>query len=1465
MLTAVVYQAEQISLGRRVALKVLPFAATLDPKQLQRFKNEAQAAAQLHHTNIVPVYAVGCERGVHFYAMQFIDGQTLAALVQEQRQRAGLEGTDAKAPADSPPASRARRGSPDPAAPPDQLTGPFTPLPEPAPAPPADSTPRPGAALSTEHSTRSPAYFRTVANLGVQAAEALEHAHQLGVIHRDIKPANLLVDVRGNLWITDFGLAHCQSQAGLTMTGDLVGTLRYMSPEQALAKRVIVDHRTDIYSLGVTLYELLTLEPAVHGRDRQELLRQIAFEEPRPPRRLNKSIPAELETIVLKAMEKNPAERYATAQELADDLERFLKDEPIRARRPTLVRRVRKWGRRHQAVVATAAVGLLVAVMVLAGSIGWILRDREARQAKISKDIDLAVQKGELLRDQAQWPEALAAVQQAEALAAQMQAALDPALKERLQALKARLGADEKDRLFVARFEEIRLVEMSEPDVAKNRFKGETAFPKIKDAFRDYYGLELGAGPAEQVVSFIQQRPEPIQEHLLAALDLCLGSVPGNNTQVRQWYAAVLEVADTDPWRKQARKALAARDARTLEKLVEELREGRQPPTFLVLVGWRTLPREAQPTTLRMLRRIQQTFPGDFWANHQLAVALRESDPPQWDEAIRYYTAALALRPQNPGVYYNLGNALQGKGDLDGAIAAWRRAIDINPKYEAAHFNLGHFLHLKGDLDGAIAACRQAIAINPKLAGAHENLGNALRAKGCLDEAIAEHRLAIDINPKVASAHNDLGAALYAKGDFDGAIAEYRQASAIDPKLAVAHSNLGNALDAKGDFDGAIAEHRLAITLDPKLAAAHNNLGNALDAKGDFDGAIAEHRLAIALDPKLAAAHTNLGGALQAKGDFDGAIAEDRLAITLDPKLAAAHDNLGIALQAKGDFDGAIAEHRLAIAINPKLARAHNDLGSALEAKGDRDGAIAEYRQAIAIDPKLAMPHNNLGNGLHAKGDLDGAIAEYRLGIAIDPKFAKPHFGLGIALVAKGDLAGAIAEYRLAIAIDPKDALAHNNLGSALHAKGDLDGAIAEFRQAIAIDPKLAVAHNNLGHFLRLKGDLDGAIAELRRAIAINPKLAEAHTNLGSALEAKGDRDGAIAEHRLAIALDPKLAATHSNLGNALQAKGDFDGAIAEHRLAIAINPKHARAHNNLGHALRAKGDLDGAIAECRLAIAIDPKDALPHNNLGAALQDKGDLDGAIAEYREAIRLDRQLAYAHVGLGLAQRLQGEFAPSLGSLQEAAKWLPKTDRQWLALQAEIRQGERLVELDGKLPAVLRSREKPANAREQLEYAELCTSKRLYHAAARFYAAAFAAEPKQPDALWAYRYNAACVAARAGCGQGQDADQVNEQERARWLQLALAWLRADLVLRGKQLENKTPQARGEVEKTLQHWQRDPDLAGLREAAALAKLPEAERQACRKLWADVAVLLKQARGPEKPSGQTKPQAKEVPAQKP
>ncbi|HLJ09580.1 MAG TPA: serine/threonine-protein kinase, partial [Planctomycetaceae bacterium] len=234
----IVYEAEQLSLGRRVALKVMSFAATFDSRQLQRFRNEAQAAAQLHHTNIVPVFAVGSERGVHFYAMQLIEGQSLAVLIRHLRQQAGIMPETASLSSyvlqtveqDSAGGTRAASSQANSAS---IVAG-------------RETASQFSAVLSTQHVDRRADFHGNAARLIGQAAQALEHAHDFGIVHRDIKPANLLVDSRGSLWVTDFGLAQFQADVGLTQSGDILGTMRYMSPEQASGQRVLLDHRTDI-------------------------------------------------------------------------------------------------------------------------------------------------------------------------------------------------------------------------------------------------------------------------------------------------------------------------------------------------------------------------------------------------------------------------------------------------------------------------------------------------------------------------------------------------------------------------------------------------------------------------------------------------------------------------------------------------------------------------------------------------------------------------------------------------------------------------------------------------------------------------------------------------------------------------------------------------------------------------------------------------------------------------------------------------------------------------------------------------------------------------------------------------------------------------------------------------------------------------------------------------------------------
>ncbi len=352
----VVYEALQVSLDRRVALKVLPPAASNESRQ--RFQVEAQAAAHLHHPHIVPIFSVGTDLGVDYYAMQFIEGRTLSGIIDDLRRQNDSTQVYVKS-------TKATK---------------TTNTPGTQTLPPSDATPGKGSSTSTLTSLSDPShrgrpFFRSVARLGLQAAEALDHAHALGVLHRDVKPSNLMVDLYGDLWVTDFGLARFRDDVSLTQTGDIVGTLRYMSPEQALGRRVLIDQRVDLYSLGATLYELATLKPVFDGHDRQELLAKISVEEPIPPRKVNAAIPRDLETILLKAMSKDVGKRYTTARDLADDLRRFLDDHPIKARRPTALDHTAKWARRHR----TSLSAMLIA-FVAATSVGSVLLWRERQQ-----------------------------------------------------------------------------------------------------------------------------------------------------------------------------------------------------------------------------------------------------------------------------------------------------------------------------------------------------------------------------------------------------------------------------------------------------------------------------------------------------------------------------------------------------------------------------------------------------------------------------------------------------------------------------------------------------------------------------------------------------------------------------------------------------------------------------------------------------------------------------------------------------------------------------------------------------------------------------------------------------------------------------------------------------------------------------------------------------------------------------
>lgn len=390
----IVFEAEHNTLRRRVALKVLPLSLTPDDQRRKRFDLEARLAGRLHHTNIVPVFEVGTDQGFHFYAMQYIQGQNLDVVISELKhwREQALPGHKVSADAQDTTEVRSESrgigwilhsgaflsGSSDPEvvdtiATPSCRETPFGQEITPAAvsASPrvrtrevAGSETRP---YSRASSYRQETYFHRLAHVGLQIAEALQYAHAQGVIHRDIKPANIILDIAGVAWVTDFGLAKNEDEE-LTRSGDVVGTMRYMSPERFRGQ---ADFRSDLYGVGLTLYELCTLRPAFDANDRAQLIEQICHAEPMPPRQINPQIPLDLETIILKAMEKSADQRYRSAGELAEDLRLFLADRPIQARPVSSVERLWRWCRRNPQQAALAACVLLLLSVVTAGSLAF--------------------------------------------------------------------------------------------------------------------------------------------------------------------------------------------------------------------------------------------------------------------------------------------------------------------------------------------------------------------------------------------------------------------------------------------------------------------------------------------------------------------------------------------------------------------------------------------------------------------------------------------------------------------------------------------------------------------------------------------------------------------------------------------------------------------------------------------------------------------------------------------------------------------------------------------------------------------------------------------------------------------------------------------------------------------------------------------------------------------------------------
>jgi serine/threonine-protein kinase len=1419
-------------IGRDLVVKVLLEKHRERADLVQRFVEEAQIAGQLQHPGVVPVYELGqfADRRP-FFTMKLVKGRTLADLLED----------------------RCDKG-------------------------PALDLPR---FLGIVH----------------QVCQTVAYAHARGVIHRDLKPSNVMVGNFGEVQVMDWGLAKVLPRGGASaddaagmvdvhetviatarstlgldqsQAGSVLGTPAYMAPEQALGDLDTVDERSDVFSLGSILCEILTGQPAFTGRGRGEIMRKAARADVADAFSRLDACGADLELIALSRAclaaerEDRPRDAGAVAARLAAHLagvqERLRAAEvahaaesarALEAERTTALAEARARAERRARRMTTGLAASLLALTTLGGlTFTYVLYQRQARTAAIERVVVRATTLLDQARAQSEdvtrWRMALEAVQQVE----DDPGAVTPDVRAHIDQIKAEarsgLDAAERDATLRQKLVDVRA---SQQDAGP-----EATDLAYAEAFRAA-DLDIDALDAAEAAARLRRRPAPLVVELAAYLDHW-GDVRRQAGRPAPKWRKPLEVAraaDPDDYRNRLRNLLTTADPKAdvakLKSLATEPGAAELPaPTAVLLAGALERARD-RDTAVGLLRQAVMRHPDDVWVNFALAGTLQKLTPLPRDEAVRYYTAARALRPETA---HDLAHLLEELGRGDEAVATFRALAARRPdSRNLACF--GSSLKAEGQANEAVevlaraaAAARDLIQRNPNDHEGHFRLGYALKAQGNFADAEAELRAELKLEPDAPVVHGNLGDALSGQGRYTDADAEYRAALKLDPDYALAHDRLGDALMAQKKHAEAEAEYRMAIKLKPDYAVARNDLGFALYEQNKAADAEAEYRAALKLRPDYTVAQLNLGNALWAQNKHAEAEAEYRAAVKRNPHDADAHNNLSWALSQQNKHAEAEAEARAALKLNPDHSGAHNNLGFALQGQGKLADAEVEYRTALKLDPDNAVAHDNLAGELFQQRKFAGAEAEARAALKLSPEDAAAHNSLGSALFHQNRPAEAEVEFRAALRLQSDDADVHNNLGNALSAQGKLVEAEEEYRAGLKLNRDDAQHHLNFAGTLLRQNRLAEAEAEFRVAVKLKPNNAEVHDRLGDALTAQQKRAQAEAEYRAALKLKPDYAVAHNDLGSVLSAQGKHAEAEAEYRAALKLEPENAHAHTSLAGALIDQNKPAEAEVEFRRALKLEPDNADFHYNLGNALRAQDKLAGAEAEYRAALKRNPHHPEAHCNLGHLLKRAGRYAEALEEFRRGHD-LGSPQPGWSYPSAQwVRDCERMVALAGRLPAVLKGNDHPADTAERITFAQLCYDRKFHTVATRLYTEAFHSDPKLADDRQAgHTYNAACSAALAGCGQCKDDPPPDEPARARLRAQSLGWLNAELTAWSKVLDGASPQGRSTVVETLHHWLEDSDLAGVRDPASLSRLPEGERNSWQALWKNVDGLLKKAKG--------------------
>jgi tetratricopeptide (TPR) repeat protein/tRNA A-37 threonylcarbamoyl transferase component Bud32 len=1142
-----ILRATDGKIGRQVALKML-LSNISGHRQIQRrFLNEARITGQLEHPNIVPIHEMDrTEDGRDYFSMKLIQGRSLAERVETAAKRARATGKG----------HDGRRWLPD----------------------------------------------------FLKICDAMSFAHSKRIIHRDLKPANVMVGEFGEVLVMDWGLAKdlgeaegaeeetsdnqltdsqmAQLDSGLTQTGQVMGTVAYMPPEQAGGQGGRVDARSDVYSLGAILYELLTLRPPFEGVDTQRILGEVRKGRLISPseRAPEATIPRELEGVVLRAMARKPVERYPDVKALQADIEAYLEGRTLAAADYNPLQLLGKWIGRNRTACTVATVALLLGGGLL-GALAW--RDQQNRNQRYETALHEAGDR-------------IARVGDISRLTTERSVVDSNSGVERRDTPEERIFRKQAIEAYVAAagaLDRALLVRPGDPDARGRRLETGQDIGRMALQGGDYLlarqaFLQLeGHGVSSTDVADLVKKVETAERYIgtlrkkrLHAILEDLSRGLGRGGRPRGAPLLPDYVFEASGYRDRQTVEILGDNLRTL---VEHCKRGgdafawsqaeRDRATFLCRVLARLGLRECAPLlgewmavvtdpdmaieaglALCNTRRIEAEV-------HLLAARDRFGGNSNTWVAIQPFFERIPDRevldsPSTPMEFWNRGQVFDEKKEYGRAIAAYTRAIELAPNFLEAYSGRGSVLSSQGNPDAAIADFSKVIEIDPGRWQCFLLRASAYVDQGNKDAALADLNQAIRINARIPFAYNRRGNLFQEKGVLDAALADYNRAILIDPKRAKFYSNRGNVFRTKGNLNAALADYTKSIELDPKSAINYCNRGSSQTAAGNLREAISDFNQAIELDPQYAPAYYARGRARKAQGDLNAAITDFDQAIAFNSAYTAdVYSQRGQAFQEKGDLQEAIASYTRAIEIQPNRADLYRYRGFLFALNNDFDGAMIDFDKAIERDPNCAESYRNRGNTFLQKRDLKGALADYNRSIELDPKVAGAYDSRGTVLAEMKNWKAALADYNRSIELAPKSALFYYNRGNFFGKTGNLDAAIADLTRSCQLNPQYAMAFYSRGACLGNQGDLDAAIRDFTRAIELDPNYVQAYRSRSMALEAKGSLDGAIVDLQRVVELSPRDWQVWVGLSKMLGTQGRRREAVTALRKALAAAPAAAK------------------------------------------------------------------------------------------------------------------------------------------------------------------------------------------------------------------------------------------------------------------------------------------------------------------